>query len=119
MKTYIGLKRVQAEPQEIGGKDGYVVTQDNGIEYWYEKEDFESTNREVDGLTFWIAGEAAMRGKGMRLKQWQPDVIVRAQFPDDHSKMTAPYLYVESRFGKVPWKETMMEMFSENWEIVD
>ena len=58
-------------------------------------------------------------GKGMRLPQWKPDVIIRAQFPDEHSKMTAPYLYVESRFGRVPWKETMIELFAENWEIVD
>lgn len=34
-------------------------------------------------------------------------------------QMTAPYLYVESRFGRVPWKETMIELFSEEWEIVD
>jgi hypothetical protein len=33
--------------------------------------------------------------------------------------MTAPYLYVESRFGRVPWKETFIELFSEEWEIVD
>lgn len=33
--------------------------------------------------------------------------------------MTAPYLYVESRFGRVPWKETMIELFSEEWEVVN
>ena len=55
----------------------------------------------------------------MRLPQWKEDVVIRAQYPDEHSKMTAPYLYVESRFGRVPWKETMIELFSENWEVVD
>ena len=39
--------------------------------------------------------------------------------PDENSKMTAPYLYVESRFGRVPWKETMIEMFSKKWQLVD
>lgn len=58
-------------------------------------------------------------GKGMRLPQWKSDVVIRAQFPDEYSKMTAPYLYVESRFGRVPWKETMIELFSEEWEVVD
>lgn len=57
--------------------------------------------------------------KGMRLPHWKEDVVIRAQFPDEHSKMTAPYLYVESRFGCVPWKETNIELFSEDWEIVD
>jgi len=32
--------------------------------------------------------------------------------------MTAPYLYVESRFGMVPWKETMIELFSDAWEVL-
>ena len=38
-------------------------------------------------------------GKGMRLPQWSPEVVIRCQVPDDNSKMTSPYLYVESRFG--------------------
>jgi hypothetical protein len=33
--------------------------------------------------------------------------------------MTAPFLYAESRFGRVPWKETMIELFSEDWEVFD
>lgn len=58
-------------------------------------------------------------GKGMRLPQWSPEVVIRAQYPDENSKMTAPYLYVESRFGKVPWKETYVELFSEEWNVID
>jgi len=54
---------------------------------------------------------------GMRLPSWSPDVMIKVQRPDENSKMTAPYLYVESRFGKVPWKETMIELFSDNWEL--
>jgi hypothetical protein len=59
------------------------------------------------------------KGKGMRLPNWAPDVVIRAQYPDEYSKMTATYLYVESRFGRVPWKETMIELFAENWEVVE
>lgn len=69
-------------------------------------------------MVFGEAFEAVKKGKGMRLPQWKEDVIIRAQYPDEHSKMTAAYLYVESRFGKVPWKETMIELFSDKWEIV-
>jgi len=71
------------------------------------------------GLNFGQALEQVKQGKGMRLPQWQPDVVIRAQYPDENSKMTAPYLYVESRFGRVPWKETMIELFSEQWEVVN
>lgn len=55
---------------------------------------------------------------GMRLPSWKEDVVVRIQMPDANSKMTAPYLYVESRFGRVPWKETMIELFSKEWSVV-
>jgi hypothetical protein len=70
-------------------------------------------------MTFGMALEEVKTGKGMRLPKWSSDVVIRAQFPDENSKMTAPYLYVESRFGRVPWKETMIELFAEDWEVVD
>lgn len=57
--------------------------------------------------------------KGMRLPHWSPEVVIRVQVPDENSKMTAPYLYVESRFGRVPWIATMIELFSLEWELVD
>lgn len=69
-------------------------------------------------MNFGEAFEAVKNGAGMRLPQWSPEVIIKAQYPDENSKMTAPYLYVESRFGKVPWKETMIELFSEEWVVV-
>jgi len=70
-------------------------------------------------MNFGQAFEQVRNGKGMRLPAWKPDVVIRAQFPDANSKMTAPYLYVESRFGRVPWKETMIELFSEDWVVVE
>lgn len=66
-------------------------------------------------MNFGQAFEQAKQGKGMRLPQWKEDVVIRVQYPDEHSKMTAPYLYVESRFGRVH----MIELFSDNWEVVD
>lgn len=70
-------------------------------------------------MNFGDAFEQVKSGMAMRLPSWSDDVKIRAQYPDEHSKMTAPYLYVESRFGRVPWKETNIELFSEKWEIVD
>ncbi len=69
-------------------------------------------------MNFGDALEQVKKGKAMRLPRWSEDVIIKCQRPDENSKMTAPYLYVESRFGLVPWKETMIELFSENWEVV-
>ena len=70
-------------------------------------------------MNFGQAFEQVKKGKGMRLPQWKSDVVIRAQYPDEHSKMTAPYLYVVCRFGYVPGNETMIELFAENWEVVD
>ena len=55
----------------------------------------------------------------MRLPQWSPDVLIKYQSVDDNSKMTAPYLYVESRFGCVPWIPTMIELLSTEWDVVE
>ena len=54
---------------------------------------------------------------GMRLPAWKEDVSIRVQFPDENSKMTAPYLYVKSRFGCVAWMPTQIELFSREWII--
>lgn len=70
-------------------------------------------------MNFGQALEEIKAHGGMRLPKWKPDVVIRVQYPDANSKMTAPYLYVESRFGRVPWKETMIELFSEEWEVVE
>lgn len=126
MKQYIGTKIIQAEPaySAPSGENslrllGYKVVYPDGYESWSPKDVFEEAYRPTDGVSFGLALEAAKKGKGFRLPQWKPDVVIRAQFPDEHSKMTAPYLYVESRFGRVPWKETMIELFSDKWQIVD
>ena len=71
-------------------------------------------------MNFGEAFEQVKKGKGMRLPQWKPDVVIKAMYPNKEQtpyEMTAPYLYVESRFGKVPWKETMIELFSEEWQV--
>ena len=53
---------------------------------------------------------AGWNGKG----QW-----VAAQFPDEHSKMQLPYLYLHNAQGKlVPWVPSTGDLFAEDWVIV-
>lgn len=123
MERYIGTKIIEAEPMSRAhgdkSEDGYKVRYPDGYESWSPKDVFEEAYRKASGVCFGLALEAMKKGKGARLPKWSEDVVIRAQFPDEHSKMTAPYLYVESRFGRVPWKETMIELFSDEWEIVE
>lgn len=58
------------------------------------------------------------QGKSVRLVQWYPDVKITCHFPDEYSKMSVPYLYIESRFGLVPWLPTQIELFSPDWKVV-
>ncbi len=76
----------------------------------------------AENLGFGVAFEEikdSTKKLGMRLPQWSEDVIIRIQQPDKYSKMTFPYLYIESDYGRVPWKENMVEMFIDKWEIVE
>jgi hypothetical protein len=70
-----------------------------------------------DKLGFDFVILALKAGKSVRKKAWAPDVFLTLQVPDDHSKMTAPYIFVTSRFGRVPWIGTQIEQLSNDWEI--
>ena len=69
-------------------------------------------------MTFGKAIKEMQNGCGVRLPKWSEEVNIRIQTPDEHSKMTAPYFYVTSRFGLVPWIPTMIEMLSIEWEVI-
>lgn len=69
-------------------------------------------------MNFGEALEQVKQGKAMRLPQWNDDVSIKLMKAEDSKEMTADYLYVESRFGRVPWKETMIELLAENWEVI-
>ena len=49
MKTYIGVKRIQAEPQERDGKPGYkVVYEPDGYESWSPADVFDRAYFPID-----------------------------------------------------------------------
>lgn len=77
-----------------------------------------------DSLPFYEAFRLIQWSRGnviryMRLPHWEKDVEIHVQVPEEHSKMTHPYLYVKSRFGLVPWIPTQVEMFSKEWEVYE
>ena len=49
-------------------------------------------------------------GKGMYLK---------LQIPDEHSRMTLPYIYMSTvQHDLVPWLASQTDILAEDWEIV-
>ena len=68
-------------------------------------------------------------GKAMARRGWNgKGIFIKAQFPDEYSKMTAPYIYIDSSGLQtsnpdapkncVPWLASQTDMFAEDWQIV-
>lgn len=96
-------------------------TSDYGVTKYAMLATNESKFNANKGLMFYEALKLVMdpdnAGFIMRLPNWQPDVYIKVQWPDENSKMSHPYFYVTSRYGNVPWKETYPEMFATSWEV--
>lgn len=57
-----------------------------------------------------VVGRAGWNGKGMSLE---------LQTPDEHSKMSLPYIYMNTACGNVvPWLASQTDMLSDDWEVV-
>ncbi len=69
------------------------------------------------GLSFSEAFNLVRFGEGIRLPHWSPEAHIMVKVPFNGTDMTHPYLYVQSRFGTVPWKITNPELFSYDWEL--
>lgn len=64
---------------------------------------------------------ALKEGKKVTNGNWNgKDMYIAAQFPDENSKMTRPYLYIkDAQDNFVPWLCAQHDLFSENWEIFE
>lgn len=69
-------------------------------------------------MDFSQALEQLKLGRPVKRSSWNPLVKVEAQFPDEHSKMGAPYLYYTDVNGKnIPWIPSQFDLFSEDWRL--
>ena len=132
MDTYIGLKVIQAQPAfepkeniirrtgdvSAPALDGYTVVYEDGYESWSPLAAFDSAYRKVEGgLPFSIALEAMKRGQRWARHGWNGQgMYVEAQFPDDHSKMSRPYLFMKTvDDALVPWVASQSDLLADDW----
>jgi len=132
MEKYIGSKIIHAKPMtaeeacrqfdrpiDVSNADkegnGYLVKYEGGYMSWSPKAVFEAAYRKTDGMTFGLATEAMLTGLLCGLPLWKEDVMIGIQLPDAESINTAPYYYVQSRFGRVPWMPTQIELLTTEW----
>lgn len=68
------------------------------------------------------------QGKKLRRSGWNgKGIYIQMQFPDEHSKMTQPYIYIvttnlktdnpNAPKGLVPWFASQTDMLAEDWEL--
>ena len=69
-------------------------------------------------------------GNKVKRKGWNGDGIFLAlQVPDKNSKMTQPYIYIDTLGlktnnpnapkGRVPWLASQTDMLTEDWEVIN
>ncbi|MDX9787943.1 MAG: DUF2829 domain-containing protein [Desulfobacterales bacterium] len=89
----------------------------------------EEAYRRTDNMSFGLAIEAMKKGHKVMRKGWNGKGIFCAiQFPDIHSKMTHPYIYInttglqttnpDAPKNLVPWLASQTDMLSDDWQIV-
>ena len=80
-------------------------------------------------MNFGQALEALKQGKKAARKGWNGSgIFIVLQCPDEHSKMTQPYIYIDTTGlvtdnpaapkGRVPWLASQTDMLAEDWEVV-
>ena len=77
-------------------------------------------------MTFSEALEEVKHGKAIQRSGWNGSgLIVKAQFPDENSKMTLPYLYIEypansktTPGARCPWLASQTDIMAEDWTVV-
>ena len=75
--------------------------------------------------TFSEALDALKKGCSAQRVGWNgKGLVVKAQFPDAHSKMTLPYLYIEYPLdhpaypgSRCPWLASQTDNMSDDWVI--
>ena len=78
-------------------------------------------------LTFSQALNFVKRGKSIQRVGWNgAGLVVKIQRPDENSKMTLPYLYIEypenaktTPGARCPWLASQTDILAEDWQIIN
>ncbi len=128
---YIGTKEITAWEQEKDGQPGYAVKYADGYTSWSPRDVFEAAYRVTEGpaqfLTFGDAIHFLKAGKRVARHGWNgKGMWLEMQRPDEHSKMTLPYLYlsypndsVNTPGARVPWLASQTDMLTEDWVVLE
>lgn len=68
-------------------------------------------------MTFGNAIDQLRFGHHVTRVGWNgPGQYLSLQLPDDHSKMTEPYIYIHTvQGGRIPWLASQADMLADDW----
>lgn len=71
-------------------------------------------------MNFGDAITALKQGRAVSRSGWNgKGMFLELQTPDEHSKMTLPYIYMYTVQGdRVPWLASQTDMLSEDWGVI-
>ena len=75
-------------------------------------------------MDFGQAIKAIKNGKKVQRAGWNGSGMhLEAQFPDEHSRMTFPYLFMvipncQEGTRLLPWQPAQVDIFSEDWSVI-
>jgi len=72
------------------------------------------------GMTFGSAIKEMQNGEKVARRGWNgKGMWLAIQNPDEHSKMTLPYIYMKTADNNlVPWLASQTDMLATDWDIV-
>ena len=97
---------------------------------WIVCDDIDDSTLDIQTFTFGEAISNLKRGKKVARKGWNgKGIYIEMQKPDEHSKMTLPYIYIvtnglvtnnpDAPKGVVPWLASQTDMLAKDWKIVE
>lgn len=80
-------------------------------------------------MNFGEAIQSLKAGKRVARKGWNgKGIFIELQVPDTHSKMTHPYIYIDTTGlqtdnpdapkDRVPWLASQTDMLAEDWNVI-
>ena len=78
------------------------------------------TSRPEGGHSFGRALKVLKAGGRVTRLGWNGrDQYLKLQVPDEHSKMTLPYIYISTVHGDlVPWLASHSDMLAHDWQVL-
>lgn len=116
-------ERYIEEQEFIKNKEEFIKI----MEELYDNIKFTVQNTAGKHQSFSVALQELKKGKKARRTGWNgKGMWLELQRPDEHSKMTLPYLYLNYPKGdkyhngcRVPWLASQTDLLEEDWEVFE